>query len=81
MLNGTVRLSVAAAFGALALLPLVGMVRAQQFRWAPTVLSLAGLVGLQVTYTTAYQDAQRAVLDFNERQEAAFDAANGEPPP
>ncbi len=76
VLDGTVRLSVAAAFGALALVPLVGMVRARRFGWFPTALSLAGVVGLQVTYTTSYQDAQRAVLDFNERHEAAFVAGH-----
>ncbi len=73
-LNGTVRLSVAAGFGALAALPILGMVRAGRFEWLPAALSLAGIVGLQVTYTTSYQDVQRAVLDFNERQEAAFEA-------
>ncbi len=75
-LNGTVRFSVGAGFGALALLPIIRMVRAERFGWLPTALSLVGIVGLQVTYTTSYQDAQRAVLDFNERQEAAFEAAH-----
>ncbi len=78
--NGTARLSVGAAFGALALVPIVGMVRAKRFGWLPTALSLAGVVGLQVTYTTSYQDAQRAVLDFNEAQEAAFEAAHPDLP-
>lgn len=80
VLNGAVRLSVAAGFGALAVVPLVGMVRERRFGWVPTALSLAGIVGLEVTYTTSYQDAQRAVLDFNERQEAAFAAAHPDAP-
>ncbi len=75
-LNGAVRLSVAAGFSALTLVPIVGMVQSRKVGWLPTALSLLGIVGLQVTYTTSYQDAQRAVLDFNERQEAAFEAAH-----
>lgn len=80
VLNGTVRLSVAAGFGALTLVPIITMVSERKFGWLPTALSFLGLVGLQVTYTTSYQDAQRAVLDFNERQEAAFEAAHAGPP-
>lgn len=80
VLNGSVRLSVAAGFGALALVPIVGMVRERRFRWVPTALSLVGIVGLQVAYTTSYQDSQRAVLEFNERQEAAFEASHPEAP-
>ncbi len=75
-LNGTVRLSIAAAFGALSLVPIIAMVSERKFGWVPTALSFVGLVGLQVTYTTSYQDAQRAVLDFNEREEAAFEATH-----
>ncbi len=75
-LNGAVRLSVAAGFSALTLVPIVGMVQSRKVGCFPTALSLLGIVGLQVTYTTSYQDAQRAVLDFNERQEAAFEAAH-----
>jgi hypothetical protein len=33
-----------------------------------------------VSYTAAYQDAQRAVIQFNERQEAAFAALHPEAP-
>lgn len=73
-LNGVVRLSVAAGFGALALVPIVTMVQERKFGWLPTALSLVGIVGLQVTYTTSYQDAERAVLEYNERQEAGFAA-------
>jgi TM2 domain-containing membrane protein YozV len=76
VLNGSVRLSVAAGFGALTLVPIITMVSERRFGWLPTALSFLGLVGLQVTYTTSYQDAQRAVLDFNERQEAVFEAAH-----
>ncbi len=80
VLNGTVRLSVGAAFGALALVPIVAMIRARRFGWFPSALSAVGGIGLQVTYTTAYQDAQRAVLEYNERQEAAFEAAHPDAP-
>ncbi len=76
VLNGTIRIGVGAAFGALALFPLIAMVRAHRLRLGASVLSAAGAVGLDVTYTTSYQDAQRAVLEHNERAEAAFDAAH-----
>lgn len=80
VLNGTVRLSVAAAFSALTLVPIVTMVSERRFGWIPTALSFVGLVGLQVTYGTPYQDAQRAVLEFNEREESAFIGTHGSPP-
>jgi hypothetical protein len=38
--------------------------------------STLGFIGLQVVYTTSYQDAQRAALEYDERQEAAFMAAH-----
>jgi hypothetical protein len=38
--------------------------------------AVVGIVGLQVTYTTSYRDAQRALVDFDERQEAGYEAAH-----
>lgn len=75
-LNGIVRLVVAAAFTALAILPIATLIQDRRLEWVPVVLSTAGLIGLQVCYTTAYQDAQRATLEFNEREEQRFEAAH-----
>jgi hypothetical protein len=40
----------------------------------------AGIILLDVAYTTAYQDALRAAVQFNERQETAFEAQHPEAP-
>jgi len=74
--NGLARLTVASAFAALAIVPLVVLVKNHSVEWLPIVLSTAGFVGLQVSYTAALQDAQRGVLNFNEREEATFLAAH-----
>lgn len=78
--NGLVRLGISLSFAALAVVPLVSLAEQRHVRWVPIVLSTAGFTGLQVSYTAAYQDAQRAVLQFNERQEAAFAATHPEVP-
>ena len=56
--------------------PLVMAARGHALGWQGVAVSTAGLIGLQVSYTTAYQDAQRAALEFDERDEAAFFAAH-----
>lgn len=78
--NGMVRLGLSLGFAALAVVPLVSLAHDRHLRWVPILLSTAGFAGLQVSYTAAYQDAQRAVLQFNERQEAAFAATHPEAP-
>ncbi|MFL5350778.1 MAG: hypothetical protein ACJ8AT_38905 [Hyalangium sp.] len=78
--NGLVRLGISLGFAALAVVPLVSLAHERHLRWIPILLSTAGFTGLQVSYTAAYQDAQRAVLQFNERQEAAFSTAHPEAP-
>ncbi len=78
--NGLVRLGLSVGFAALAVVPLVSLAQERHLRWVPILLSSAGFAGLQVSYTAAYQDAQRAVLQFNERQEAAFAATHPEVP-
>jgi len=65
--NGLARLTIASAFAALAIVPLVVLVKNHSVEWLPIVLSTAGFIGLQVSYTAALQDAQRGVLNFNER--------------
>jgi len=78
--DGTVRLSLAAGFAAAALLPPALMFRDRRFDWLETLLSLAGVIGLEVTYTTAYQDAKRQAVEFNETREQDFDLAHPSAP-
>ena len=78
--KGWLRLGVAAGFGGLALAPLTSMLVQRRLDWLGVALSSLGLVGLEVTYTTAYQDAERAALDYNEAHEAAFETAHPDAP-
>jgi hypothetical protein len=78
--NGVVRMILAAGFAALFAAPLALAVQQGSLGWQRLAASTAGFIGLQVVYTTSYQDAQRAALDFDERQEAAFMAAHPEAP-
>lgn len=78
--NGIFRMTLAVAFLALAVIPTVVAVRDHDASWQRVALATAGLVGLQVVYTTAYQDAQRAALEFNEREEAKFEDAHPDAP-
>lgn len=78
--NGLFRMVLAAAFATLAIVPTVVAVRNHDASWQRVALATAGLVGLQVVYTTAYQDAQRAALEFNEREEAKFEDAHPDAP-
>jgi hypothetical protein len=78
--NGLVRLGVSLGFATLAVVPLVSLAHERRLRWLPILLSTAGFAGLQVSYTAAYQDVQRAVLQFNERQEATFASLHPEAP-
>ncbi len=78
--SGAVRLSVAAGFSALALAPIGSMLVRRRLDWVGVILSTLGVVGLQVTYTTAYQDAERGALEFNEARERDFDRAHPDAP-
>jgi hypothetical protein len=79
-LNGVVRMALAIGFAALFTVPLVAAVHQDSLGWKRLAASSAGLIGLQVDYTTSYQDAQRAALEFDEREEAAFLAAHPDAP-
>jgi hypothetical protein len=78
--NGMLRLGIATGFAAAAIVPIVLQVKDAEFDWRSTLVSVLGFVGLQVTYTSSYQDAQRSALEFNERQEAAFEASHPQAP-
>jgi hypothetical protein len=72
--SGLIRLALAAAFAAAALIPPIFMVKNRELEWPGVALSLAGFVGLQVDYTTSYQDAQVSAIEFNENEEKEFEA-------
>ncbi len=85
--NGSLRFLTAAVFAAVAIVPIVVIYKnSQQDRlwtrqnaaWAGT--SILGIILLNVAYVAAYQDAQRAVVQFNERGERAFEDRHPEAP-
>jgi hypothetical protein len=85
--NGAARLGLALAFAALAVVPIVVLYRRyddDNLRWRRDwpwlATSLGGIILLNVAYTTAYQDAQRAAVQWNERAEAAFDRRHPDAP-
>jgi hypothetical protein len=85
--NGAARLTVALVAAAIAVVPIVVLYdRWQDDRfferanWAWAGTSVLGIILLNVAYTTAYQDAQRAVVQFNERAEARFEQDHPEAP-
>jgi hypothetical protein len=79
-LNGVVRLSIAAAAAAMVLAPAVlGYSRWRDDRltweddWPLLATAIGGLILFNVDYTLSYQDALRAVMQYNERGERAFE--------
>ena len=84
-LNGSVRLAIALAAAAMVVVPTV---IAYQHRddlswsgdWPLLATALGGLIILNIDYTTAYQDAIRAVVQFNERAEARFENEHPDAP-
>ncbi len=83
--SGIVRLAVALASAALVVVPSVlAIERGKDLTWGhdwPLLgTSLLGLILLSIDYTTAYEDALRGVVQFNERQEAAFEKAHPDAP-
>jgi hypothetical protein len=84
-LNGTVRLAVAlAAMAAIAVPVWVAYDRRSDLSWSRDwpllATSVGGLIVLSIDYTTAYEDAMRGVVEWNERAEAAFDDAHPDAP-
>jgi tetratricopeptide (TPR) repeat protein len=77
---GAIHLSIATAFTAVAIVPPTLMVKDQKLDWLGLGISLAGIVGLQVSYTIAYQDAQRRAISFNEHQEMEFEYKHPDAP-
>ena len=77
---GAVHLSIATAFAAISIVPPIIMVKNQKLDWLGLGISLAGIVGLQVSYTIAYQDAQHRAINFNEHKEMEFENKHPEAP-
>jgi hypothetical protein len=48
--------------------------------WPLLTTGVGGLVLLSLEYTSAYQDALRGVVEFNERVEGAFEERHPEAP-
>lgn len=76
--NGAVRLTVALAATAMIIVPSVlayrrGSDLSLRDDWPLLVVGVAGASVLAIDYSSSFQDAQRAVLEYNERQEAAFE--------
>lgn len=83
--NGAVRMLVAFAAAAAVLVPIgIAYQRRNDLSWGndwPLVAtSLAGLFALSIDYTISYQDALRAVVQFNERQEKSFEDRHPDAP-
>jgi hypothetical protein len=84
-LNGSVRLAIALAAVAMIVVPTV---MAYQRRddltwsgdWPLLATGIGGFVILSIDYTTAYQDALRGVVQFNERAEERFEDEHPDAP-
>lgn len=84
-LSGAIRMAVAVAAVALIAVPAyIGYRRREDLAWHrdwPLLATgLGGVVLLSIDYTTAYQDALRGVIEWNERAEAEFEQRNPESP-
>jgi len=84
-LNGTIRLGIALASAAMVVVPIVvAYQRRDELTWGndwPLLASgLTGLFVLSIDFTTAYQDAVRGVVQFNERAEEDFERAHPDAP-
>ncbi len=83
--NGVVRLALALASAAMVAAPAaIAYQRRDDLTWNRDWPLLAtafgGLILLSIDYTTAYQDALRGVVQWNERAEATFDEWHPEAP-
>lgn len=52
------------------------MIKNGEVSWTGLAVSAAGFVGIRISYTLAFQDAQRGALLFNEGMESRFRAAH-----
>jgi hypothetical protein len=85
VLNGTIRLGVALASAAMIVVPIViAYQRRDDLTWGndwPLLATgLTGLFVLSIDFTTAYQDALRGVVQYNERAEETFERDHPDAP-
>jgi hypothetical protein len=83
--NGAVRLAIAIAAAGMVVVPSVlAFERRNDLSWRrdwPLLATgLAGAIVLTTDYSSSYQDALRAVLEHNERQEAEFERSHPDAP-
>ena len=83
--NGAFRLGIALAAATAVIIPVtIAYERRGDLTWDSNwPLLVSGIVGatvLAIDYTNSYKDALRAVLEYNEREEAAFEDAHPEAP-
>ena len=83
--SGTIRLTIALAAAAMIVVPsAIAYGRRNDLSWHhdwPLILiGVGGVTILTSDYSSSYQDAQRAVLEFNERREAEFEEGHPEAP-
>jgi hypothetical protein len=85
--NGLTRLAIALGCAAMIVVPSVLLYQRVNDRgellgkdWPYVVTPFVGIILLNVAYTTAYQDAIRAAVDFNERVEADFENRHPDAP-
>jgi len=83
--NGAVRLAIAVVASVMVIVPtVVAYRRSSDLSWGRDwpllATSIAGAIVLTTDYSSSYRDALRAVMDYNERQEAAFEDHNPSAP-
>jgi hypothetical protein len=83
--SGVVRLGIALTAAAMVVVPtVIAYERNRDLSlgadWPLLATGLAGVVVLSFDYTTAYKDAMRGVIEWNERIEAAFEARHPDAP-
>lgn len=83
--NGAIRLAIAVVASGMVLVPsVIAFQRRDDLSWGRDwpllVTGLAGAIILTTDYSSSYQDAMRAVLEYNERSEAAFETAHPDAP-
>lgn len=76
--NGAVRLAIAVVASGMVLVPsVIAFERRNDLSWGRDwpllVTGIAGAIILTTDYSSSYQDALRAVLEYNERSESAFE--------
>lgn len=79
--NGAVRMAIAVVASGMVIIPsIVAFERRNDLSWGHDwpllVTGIAGAIIVTTDYSSSYQDALRAVLEYNERSEAAFEDAH-----